>query len=69
MEKLIKKRKSPEDRPNDYVTIEDTYDIISKAHINTGYGGHDRMLKNLNPKYGNITTEAVELFKSYCIVC
>ena len=27
------------------------------------------MLKHLNQKYANITTEAVELFKSYCIVC
>ena len=69
VEKLIKKRKSPEDHPIYYVTIEDTYDIISKAHIATGHGGRDRMLKHLNPKYGNITTEAVELFKSYCIVC
>ena len=69
VEKLIKKRNSPEDCLKYYVTIEDTYDIISKAHIATGYGGCDRMLKHLNPKYGNITTEAVELFKSYCIVC
>ena len=66
---FIKKRKSQKDRHIYYVTIEDTYDIISKAHIATGHGGHDRMLKHLNPKYGNITTEAVELFKSYCIVC
>ena len=69
VEKLIKKKKSPEDHPVYYATIEDTYDIISKAHIATGHGGRDRMLKHLNQKYANITTEAVELFKSYCIVC
>ena len=69
VEKLIKKRKSPEDRPVYYATIEDTYDIISKAHIATGHGGRDRMLKHLRQKYANITTDAVELFKSYCVVC
>ncbi|KAK4328993.1 hypothetical protein Pmani_000629 [Petrolisthes manimaculis] len=69
VEKLIKKRKSPEDRPIYYATIEDTYDIINKAHIETGHGGRDRMLKHLGQKYDNITTDAVELFKSYCRVC
>ena len=69
VEKLIKKRKSPEDRPVYFATIEDTYDIITKAHIATGHGGRDRMLKHLGQKYANITTYAVELFKSYCLVC
>ena len=27
------------------------------------------MLKHLGQKYANITTDAVELFKSYCVVC
>ena len=69
VEKLIKKRKTPEESPMYYATIEDTYDIINKAHIATGHGGRDRMLKHLGPKYANITTEAVELYKSYCLVC
>ena len=69
VEKLIKKRKSPEDCPVYFATIEDTYDIITKAHIATGHGGCDRMLKHLGQKYANITTYAVELFKSYCLVC
>ena len=40
VEKLIKKRKSPEDSPIYSATIEDAYDIINKAHIATGHGGH-----------------------------
>ena len=36
VEKLTKKRKSPEDCPVYYAIIEDTYNIISKAHIATG---------------------------------
>ena len=46
-----------------------TYNIISKAHIATSHGGRDRMLKHLRQKYPNITTDAVELFQSYCVVC
>ncbi|XP_064092787.1 uncharacterized protein LOC135205709 isoform X2 [Macrobrachium nipponense] len=69
VEKLIKKRQSPEDRPVYYATIEDTYDIINEAHIATGHGGRDRMLKHLGEKYANITKDAVELYKSYCLVC
>ena len=69
VEKLIKKRESPEERPVYYVTIEDTYDIIQKTHISTGHGGRDRMLKHIKEKYANITKDSLELFKSYCVVC
>ena len=41
----------------------------SSGCIVTGHGGRDRMLKHLNQKYANITTEAVELYTSYCLVC
>ena len=51
VEQLTKKRKSPEDRPIYYANIEDTYDIISKAHIATGHGGRDRMLKYLSRSF------------------
>ena len=69
VEKLIKQRKMTDEQPLYYVTIEDMHDIISWGHIATGHGGRDRMLKHLNQKYANITTEAVELCKSYCLVC
>ena len=69
VEKLIKKRKSSEDPPVYYVSIEDTYDVIKRAHIATGHGGRDKMLKHLGTKYANITSHAVGLFKSYCAVC
>ena len=69
MEKHIKMRKSPEDHPVYYAIIEDTYDIISKAHITSGHGGCERMLKHFGQKYANITTDVVELFKSYLVVC
>lgn len=68
VEKLMKKRKSPDDLTVYYVTIEDTYDIISKAHIASGHCGRDKMVKHFGQKYDNITTYAVELFKLNCLV-
>ena len=52
-----------------YVSIEETYDVIKRAHTATGHGGRDRMTKHLSMKYANITREVVELFKSYCVTC
>ena len=69
MEKLIKRRTLPEESPLYYVSIEDTFDIIKRAHIATGHGGRDRMIKELQRKYANISTKAVEHFKSLCVEC
>ena len=67
--KLIRKRKEATDSPIYYATIEDTYDIIKRAHIATGHGGHDRIQKELQKKYANVTTKALELYKSLCEEC
>ena len=69
VEKLIKKRTSSEDPSKYYVYIEEMFGVIQKAHIATGHGGRDRMMKHLNTKYVNITRACVDLFKSYCIPC
>ena len=68
-EKLIKKRSTGQESPLYYVSIEETFDVIKSAHISTGHGGRDRMLKELQKKYANIPTKAVELFKSLCQEC
>ena len=68
IEKLIKKRKTEQEEPLYYVSIEDTYDVIQRAHVTTGHGDLDRMMKHLGTNYANITREAVELFKSFCSV-
>lgn len=52
-----------------YVSIEDTYDVIKHAHIATGHGGRDRMVKEIGKNYVNATRDAIELFKSYCYDC
>ena len=69
IERLIRRRTTPDEPPVYYAYIENMYDIIHRAHIATGHGGRDRMLKHLGPKYANITRDTIELFKSYCKPC
>ena len=44
VEKLIMRRNSHDEQPVYYAIMEDKYDIISRGHITTDHGGHDRML-------------------------
>ncbi|KAG1684037.1 KRAB-A domain-containing protein 2 [Nymphon striatum] len=66
--KLIRRRDANED-PVYFATLQDTYNIIKRAHIATGHGGRDKMVKELIKKYANITHDAVTLYKSLCIEC
>ena len=43
------------------------FETIKRAHIATGHGGRDKMVKELS-KYANITRDTVELFQSLCSV-
>lgn len=52
-----------------FATIEETYGIIHDAHLATGHGGRNRLVKEINNKYNNITTEAVMLYLSLCEAC
>ena len=67
VEKLIRRRKSNDDPIQYYVHIEDTFDVIKRAHIATGHSGRDRMVKVLGKKYANVTRNYIEMFKSMCI--
>jgi hypothetical protein len=33
------------------------YSIVLRAHLNTGHGGRDKMLKEVNKKYANVTRD------------
>ena len=39
--KLIKKCSSPDKTPLYFVTIEDTFDVVKRAHVSTGHDGRD----------------------------
>ncbi|XP_071083993.1 KRAB-A domain-containing protein 2-like [Haliotis cracherodii] len=69
VDKLIKRRQSSEEDPLYFVTIEDTYDTIKRAHLATGRGGRDKMIHEINKKYANITIDSISLFKSMCTEC
>ncbi|XP_041347573.1 KRAB-A domain-containing protein 2-like [Gigantopelta aegis] len=68
VQKLIRKKPNQE-HPLYFATIEETFDIIKRAHIATGHGGRDKIIKDINKKYANITQDAITLFKSMCIEC
>ena len=44
-------------------------DILSEAHIDTGHGGRNRMYKEVQKKYKNITQEHISLYLSICTSC
>ena len=51
VEKLIRKRESATDPPKYFVIIEDTFVIVKHAHIATGHGDCDRIIKELSKKW------------------
>ncbi|CAG2195881.1 unnamed protein product [Mytilus edulis] len=69
IQKIIRKRSSSDDDIKYYACLEDMYNIVYKIHIATGHGGRDKMIKEANRKYANVSTEAVELFKELCEEC
>ncbi|XP_068246898.1 KRAB-A domain-containing protein 2-like [Palaemon carinicauda] len=69
LETIIKKRQTLDETPVYYVSIEDTFHIVKRAHVATGHGGRDRMTKDLQVKYSNIHRDTIELFKSLRLEC
>jgi hypothetical protein len=45
------------------------YSIVLRAQLNTGHGGRDKMLKEVNMKYANVTRDVLNLFKEMCEKC
>jgi hypothetical protein len=48
------------------VHIEDTFDVIKRAHIATGHGGRNRMVKELGKKYANVTRDSIHQMSLRC---
>jgi hypothetical protein len=69
LSKLIRKRKTDNDDIKYFVLIEETYDIIKKAHLALNHAGRDKMQKEINRKYANITLNCINLYKSVCEEC
>jgi hypothetical protein len=43
--------------------------VVQKIHIATGHGGRDKIIKEANKKYANVSIEALKLFKELCEEC
>ena len=69
VEKLIKKKNDATENPMYLAHADDMFDIIQRAHNATLHGGRDKMQKELNKKYVNITREVLGLYKSLCTEC
>ena len=49
-QRLIRRRENTAQAPLYFVSIEETYDHVQRAHIATGHGGRDKMVYELAKK-------------------
>ena len=52
-----------------FVPMEELFDKIHEAHIEKGHPGRDIMQKYLATKYANVTTEHINIYRSFCEKC
>jgi hypothetical protein len=46
-----------------YACAEEMYSIVMIVHVFTGHSGQDKMLKETNIKFANVTRDVLGLFK------
>jgi hypothetical protein len=69
VQKLIHPLKQGDSVVKFYVHDSDLFTVLHEAHVAIGHGGRDRMLKELDIKYKNVTRHDVELYISLCEPC
>ena len=52
-----------------YADISEIYNIIDEAHLRIGHGRRNRMVKEINLKYKNITEECIMVYLNLCRQC
>jgi uncharacterized protein YqgV (UPF0045/DUF77 family) len=52
-----------------YVTFDELFNVIHEAHIAVGHGGSNRMTKDLNRKYRNVTVQSIVMYLRLCEPC
>ncbi|XP_073960838.1 KRAB-A domain-containing protein 2-like [Choristoneura fumiferana] len=67
-QKLIFKRKTPDDHIIRIVGAEDCFDIVVDAHIKTDHGGYDKIIKTLRHMYC-IPKTSIDFIVASCNVC
>lgn len=65
-ESLIPKRRDVEALPLNIITKEKLFEVLIKAHYDTGHGRRDAMMKNTKVYYDGITIDCVNIFLKFC---
>lgn len=68
-ETLIKPLCDSQESVLKFVHSEELFAILHSTHVAIGHGGRDRMSKQLNTFYKNITHEQIKLFLDLCESC
>ena len=68
-EKLVPKVKSVNELPKIIALKEKLFDIILKAHIDTGHCRRDKIMHEIKESYNGVTTDMVLIFLNLCKEC
>lgn len=68
-EKLIVPVEEGKEQIRFYVHREEIFQHLHDAHISIGHGGRNRMEKEINLKYKNITREMIVIYLNLCMTC
>uniref|UniRef100_A0A8C5Q829 Integrase catalytic domain-containing protein n=1 Tax=Leptobrachium leishanense TaxID=445787 RepID=A0A8C5Q829_9ANUR len=68
-EKLIAPLSDARKSVTKFVHAEELFDILYSTHLSIGHGGRDRMIKQLNTLYNNITQGQIKMFLDLCDPC
>ena len=52
-----------------FVPFEDLFDVIHEVHIEKGHSGRDIMQKHMATRFANVTTDHINIYRSFCEKC
>ena len=52
-----------------FVPFEELFDNIHEAHLEKGHPGRDIMVKYMATRFSNITTDHINIYRSFCEKC
>lgn len=57
---------TPDSKPIYYVTTDELFDIVHDAHLLLNHGGRNKMIKEINKQFKNVTREIVMIYLHMC---
>lgn len=66
---LIEPLSDDQETVKKFVHSEELFDVLYSTHLSIGHGGRDRMIKQLNTLYRNVTHAQIKLFLDLCEPC